>query len=130
MGESVSESDSPLKTIQFRIARVDRIWSVKPQNMKIPTWLLILSVFAVIPYGATTLLAEEEVRLAELDKYWEEVSRSVGEGDFEAYAATCHPEGVLVSGVRGNSSPLADALKRWKKEFDATKAGEMKAGVT
>jgi ketosteroid isomerase-like protein len=79
------------------------------------------------------LLAEEvspeQTRLKELDAYWAEVSRAVGAGDLAAYEATCHPEGVLVAGSRKNSSPLADALKRWKKEFDATKSGEMKASV-
>ncbi|MDB4737040.1 DUF1080 domain-containing protein [bacterium] len=74
-------------------------------------------------------LDQEEARLQELDLYWTEVSRAVGEGDFKGYAATCHPAGVLVSGKRERSYPLASALKRWKKEFDATKSGEMKASV-
>lgn len=73
--------------------------------------------------------APEPARLKQLDAYWAEVSRAVGTGDFAAYEATCHPEGVLVSGSKKTSSPLADALKRWKKEFDATKSGEMKASV-
>lgn len=73
--------------------------------------------------------ATEPARLKQLDAYWAEVSRAVGSGDFAAYEATCHPEGVLVSGSKKTSSPLADALKRWKKEFDATKSGEMKASV-
>ncbi len=71
----------------------------------------------------------EPARLKQLDAYWAEVSRAVGAGDFAAYEATCHPEGVLVAGSKKTSSPLADALKRWKKEFDATKSGEMKASV-
>lgn len=73
---------------------------------------------------------EDKQRISELDAYWAEVSRAVGEGDFEAYKATCHEQGVLVSGTKKTSQPLADALARWKKEFDATKAGEMKASVT
>lgn len=64
-----------------------------------------------------------------LTAFWAEVSRSVREGDFDAYEATCHPEGVLVSGVKKSSSPLSVALARWEKEFVATKAGEMKANV-
>lgn len=68
-------------------------------------------------------------RLAQLDAFWAAVSRSVGEGDFEAYQATCHREGVLVSGIKKSSSPLSVALARWKKEFTATKSGEMKASV-
>ncbi len=72
---------------------------------------------------------QEQKRLAELDAYWAEVSRAVGAGDFDAYKATCHAEGVLVSGSRENSEPLSKALARWKREFDATKSGEVKAGV-
>lgn len=73
--------------------------------------------------------APQRARLQKLDAYWAEVSKAVATGNFAAYKATCHPEGVLVSGVKKTSSPLADALKRWKKEFDATKSGEMKASV-
>ena len=80
------------------------------------------------------LLAEEptpeSARMKQLDAYWTEVSKAVSSGDFPAYEATCHTEGVLVSGSKKTSSPLAEALKRWKKEFDATKSGEMKASVT
>jgi ketosteroid isomerase-like protein len=71
----------------------------------------------------------EAARLGQLDAYWTTVSRAVGTGDFTAYEATCHPIGVLVSGSKKTSTPLADALKRWKKEFDDTKAGKMKASV-
>lgn len=78
---------------------------------------------------ALPLLSAEPDRLKELDAYWAEVSRAVNTGDFAAYAATCHPEGVLVAGTRKTSSPLADALKRWKKEFDDTREGRMKASV-
>lgn len=74
-------------------------------------------------------LAGETTRLEELDAYWAEVSRAVGEGDFAAYAATCHEDGVLISGTKKSSEPLASALKRWKTEFDQTKAGSMKASV-
>ena len=79
------------------------------------------------------LLAEDAVpesaRLKQLDAYWTEVSRAVAAGNFAAYEATCHPDGVLVSGAKKTSSPLADALKRWKKDFDATKSGGLKASV-
>ncbi|MEM7011982.1 MAG: DUF4440 domain-containing protein [Verrucomicrobiota bacterium] len=93
--------------------------------------LLQLLAFATI----TTNLAwseepaDDAARLAELDAYWAEVSRAVREGDFEAYRATCHPEAVLVSGKSKTSYPLTKALARWKVEFDATKAGDMKADV-
>ena len=72
---------------------------------------------------------EADPRLAELDAYWAEVSRSVREGDFEAYAATCHEEAVLVSGGKKEAYPLSKALARWKKEFVDTKAGRRKSNV-
>ena len=81
-------------------------------------------------FMATRVSADEEAaRLAELDVYWAEVSRSVQEGDFEAYSATCHPEAVLVSGTKKEAYPLTKALARWKKEFVDTKAGTRKSSV-
>jgi ketosteroid isomerase-like protein len=71
----------------------------------------------------------KQARLAELDAYWAAVSRAVNTGDFDAYAATCHSEGVLVSGSKQTSQPLADALARWKQEFLDTRDGKMKASV-
>jgi ketosteroid isomerase-like protein len=69
-----------------------------------------------------TPAAADDTRLAEVDAFWSEVSRSVREGDFKAYAATCHPEAVLVTGAK--------ALARWKQEFDDTKAGTRRSDVT
>lgn len=74
-------------------------------------------------------LGDETARLESLESYWTEVSRTVNEGDFEGYAATCHPDGVLVSGKKGTSYLLAKALQKWKTEFDQTKDGTMKASV-
>ncbi len=74
-------------------------------------------------------LGREADRLKELDSYWAKVSRAVGDGDFAGYVATCHPAGVLVSGKKQKSYPLASALKKWEKEFDDTKSGKMKASV-
>lgn len=74
-------------------------------------------------------LGDEVGRLKELDQYWAEVSRTVKEGDFEGYSATIHEDGVLVMGTKNGTQPLATALKRWKTEFDQTKAGTMKASV-
>lgn len=72
---------------------------------------------------------EEQAKLRELDAFWAEVSRSVEEGDYEGYAATCHPQGVLVSESKQTSYTLAKALAGWKQGFLDTKAGKMKAGV-
>ena len=67
--------------------------------------------------------------IRELNAYWNEVSRSVREGDFKGYSATCHPQGVLVSGVKQSSYPLTQALAQWKQGFDDTRAKRMKASV-
>lgn len=86
-------------------------------------------VLLIVVLNLHPVRADEARRLAELDRYWSEVSQAVGTGDFEAYRATCHPEGILVSGVRGRSSMLTEALARWKKEFDDTRAGERESSV-
>ena len=65
----------------------------------------------------------------ELDEYWARVSSAVKTGNLEAYRATCHPDGILVSGKGGKSELLSEALVRWGKEFADTKAGKMKAQV-
>ncbi|MEM9828453.1 MAG: hypothetical protein AAF958_17825 [Planctomycetota bacterium] len=67
--------------------------------------------------------------IRELDDYWSKVSRSVREGDFAAYSATCHPLGVLVSGNKQTSYPLTQALAGWKQGFDDTRAKRMSASV-
>lgn len=91
------------------------------------TILSLLFLFPILLLGQD--VEPEKARIKQLDAYWAEVSRAVTTGDFAAYEATCHPDGVLVSGSKKTTSPLADALKRWRKDFDATKRGDMKASV-
>ena len=86
----------------------------------------VLFLFLLLPLNLHAELKE----LKELDAYWAEISRTVKEGDFQGYKATCHPEAVLVSGSKKQSYPLAKALLRWKKEFDDTKSGERKSSAT
>jgi ketosteroid isomerase-like protein len=88
--------------------------------------LVLVAVLCFRPAGAV----EEAARLTELNAYWAEVSRTVQAGDFQGYVATCHDEGVLVSGTNGKCHPLAQALARWKREFDATKAGTRTSSVS
>lgn len=88
--------------------------------------LILTAIIMASPIAAH---ADDAARLKELNAYWAEVSRTVREGDFEGYVATCHVEGVLVSGVKKMSQPLSEALARWKHEFADTKAGKMKASV-
>ena len=91
----------------------------------------ILSPALAFLAAATTAFADDEkARLASLDAYWTEISRTVKEGDFAGYSATCHPEAVLVTGVKKTSYPLTKALARWKKEFDDTRDGKRQSSVT
>jgi hypothetical protein len=93
-------------------------------------FLLTLTVALSSLLISATARADEKARLLELDAFWAEVSRTVREGDFVAYSATCHPEAVLVTGTKKASYPLAQALARWKKEFDDTKSGERESSAT
>lgn len=78
---------------------------------------------------SSAMAAERPAAKPELDGFWKEVARSVAAGDFAGYAATCHPQGVLVSQTKQTSYPLNKALAGWKQGFLDTKAGKMKAGV-
>jgi len=78
---------------------------------------------AIRSFKVTPLPDLETTRLAELDAFWAELSRTIREGDFAALQATCHENAVLVTGTRKTSYPLSQALARWKKDFDDTKAG-------
>lgn len=94
------------------------------------TGLLAAALAAIALAGtAADRRPEAEPRLAEIDAFWTEVARAVNEGDFEAYAACCHPDGVLVSEAKGRTEPFAAALARWKPEFADTRAGKMTAEV-
>ena len=93
--------------------------------LQTPEYLRVWGVWA----RAGKKLAEARLREAALDALWADVSRCVREGDFAGYSATCHPDGVLVSGSKATSYPLTQALVRWKPGFEDTKAGKMKASV-
>lgn len=66
---------------------------------------------------------------SEIDAYWDAVSRTVNEGDFEGYSALYHPDAILVNKISDDVYPIANALAGWKSGFDNTKAGKMKASV-
>ncbi len=73
------------------------------------------------------------LRIAELDQtYYGEISRTVKEGDFEGYKATCHDNAVLVAtaGKNKRSEPMTVALARWKQGFIDTKQGKQRDQVS
>ncbi|MBL8512504.1 MAG: hypothetical protein JNJ55_00815 [Betaproteobacteria bacterium] len=92
---------------------------------KAAAFILLLQIAAGISSAVSQTAAPD--RLAELDAFWREASRTVREGDFAGYKATYHEDAVLVS--LKDSVPIGSALARWKPGFDRTKAGNMKASV-
>lgn len=77
----------------------------------------------------TSIVSPSDVQHTELDAYWAESSRTVREGDFEAYADSYHEDAVLVNGIRGTSYAISEALDGWKEGFDDTRDGKMTAAV-
>lgn len=97
--------------------------------MKFLCQLILITLSATILTLSAPAEEAASPRLADLDLYWNQVSKAVKEGDFAAYCATCHPEAVLVTGTKKTSYPLTQALARWKKEFDDTKSGARQSEV-
>lgn len=77
------------------------------------------------------VIPNDSLRLAELDNFWAEVSRTVHEGDFEGYAATYHEDAVVVftTGDNKTSVAIAKALANWRQGFIDTKEGKTKPNV-
>ncbi len=77
------------------------------------------------------LTAQDSTRLAELDAYWAQLSKTVREGDFEGYEALYHDDAVVVFAVGENktSIPIAKALAGWKQGFKETKEGKRNDNV-
>jgi ketosteroid isomerase-like protein len=77
--------------------------------------------------GLTKIESQKDsVRIAELDRYWTELARTVKEGDFEGYGATYHKDAVVVfaTGKNKTSVALSKALAGWKDGFMKTKEGK------
>lgn len=85
---------------------------------------------AIRKFTATPLPSPGTEAITEIDAYWEEVERSVREGDFEGYSATIHPDAVIIAGRKQSSFPLRHALNRWRKDFEKTRSGEIKGEVS
>lgn len=92
----------------------------------------VQTISAHSPVLPTFEINTDSLRIVELDKYWEALSKTVSDGDFEGYGAAYHPDAVVIfaTGKNKTSVPLAKALAGWKQGFDDTEAGKNKAGVT
>jgi ketosteroid isomerase-like protein len=85
---------------------------------------------AIRHFTATPLDSPATTAMTEIEAYWQEVERSVREGDFQAYSATIHPDAVIIAGAKQMSYPLRQALIRWEKDFENTSSGELKGDVS
>lgn len=93
------------------------------------SFVILLTFSNAMPCCSQEDSAKSPNIIQELNDYWNEVSRTVREGDFLGYSDTCHPKGVLVSGIKQTSYPLQQALQKWKPGFEDTQAKRMKASV-
>lgn len=77
------------------------------------------------------LFAQESSRIEELNRYWENLSRTVQKGDDTAYAAAYHPDAAVVNLVANpqNSKSIAQAMEGWRPGFQETQAGKAKSKV-
>lgn len=99
--------------------------------------ILILSITTTYASNPTSAMMDEmqtpndSLRLAELDTFWAEVSRTVHDGDFEGYKATYHEDAVVVftTGENKASLSISKALRNWKQDFIDTKAGRTQNSV-
>jgi len=76
-------------------------------------------------------VSEDSIRLAELDRFWLELARTVKEGDYEGYGATYHKDAVIMFATGKNkvSVSLSKALAGWKDGFMKTKEGNQNDDV-
>ncbi len=92
--------------------------------MKTPR-CVVPAIILLLTLSPSTVSAQ----YADLDAYWDAVSETVANGDFDGYAALYHPDAVLVSDFSSSSISMVTALANWKQGFDDTRDGKMKANV-
>lgn len=91
-----------------------------------------VNVISLKAFSDNTISADatrsDSTRLAELDRYWANLEKTVEEGDFEGYRAAYHDDAVIVfaAGTNKTSVTIDQAMAYWKKGFNDTKAGKRK----
>ena len=103
-----------------------------PSNIALEVELIVEVEPGEITAVNRPVTATDSLRIIEIDKqYWAEISRTVREGDFEGYKATCHENAVLVTtaGKNKRSEPMTTSLARWKQGFLDTKQGKQMDNV-
>ena len=77
------------------------------------------------------LTEEDPSRIEQLDAYWDALSQTVKDGNFEGYESLYHPDAVIVFAVGQNktSVPISKAMENWKQGFLDTQSGKVSANV-
>ncbi|MEQ9301353.1 MAG: hypothetical protein RIF33_22435 [Cyclobacteriaceae bacterium] len=90
--------------------------------------VILLMVSAQISIANTK---NDSSRIAELDRYWERLNKTVMEGDFEGNKDCFHKDAVVVfaSGKNKFSVPISTALEGWKEGFKNTREGKTKVNI-
>ena len=70
-------------------------------------------------------------RIKELNQFYDILSKTVKEGDYEGYSNLYHSDAIVVftAGEDKKSVPVIKALNKWKSGFEDTKSGKVKAQV-
>jgi hypothetical protein len=105
----------------------------------------VLLLFAIALFAGFTFVKEvdndieipkteavaDSSRIEELNAYWNNLAKTVAEGDFEGYKEGYHKDAVIVfaSGKNKTSLPLEKALAGWKKGFTDTQSGKNRSHV-
>lgn len=84
-------------------------------------------LFILLLFFQSALLANEDAQIAEVEKFWAQISDSVSKGDFEAYRSAHHDDAVLL--MEGRSHNMENTHKFFKRGFDDTAAGAVEAGI-
>ncbi|MFN5168804.1 MAG: hypothetical protein ACK5DD_04215 [Cyclobacteriaceae bacterium] len=98
---------------------------------RVPVLFFCLAATLAVAQTNSSRTLADSARLAELDRYWAEVARTVREGDYDGYAASYHPDAVCVftTGKNKRTAPIREQLEQWKAGFTDTKAGKVKNNV-
>ena len=74
--------------------------------------IVLIGSFETTKVSNTIETPEDSSRLAELDRFMSELSRTVREGDYEGYKATYHDDAVVIFATGENkvSLPVSKAL--------------------
>ena len=67
--------------------------------------------------------------IKELDSSWDEIKKSIKDGDFRKFKKMYHRDAILVNGIKNSTYPIRSAFNGWEKGFRDTKADSIDANL-